>query len=179
MRRVPDEQGFSLVEMLVALSILLIGLAVTVEIAHRAHKLLAASGRELQAPPIGAIFALLRSDIEAAKGFESVLVGDGIWMDRRLVLVHEDGAVLYELESHELSRTVIGNGGRVLSTRVLARTDRGLERFRWRALGPELIEVAIDSQREPGVRPNPRGVPRARHDVLRCALRGEPRRWGW
>ena len=43
------ERGFSLVEMLVALTILLIGLAISVEVVRRAHDLLASAGRDLHA----------------------------------------------------------------------------------------------------------------------------------
>lgn len=171
------ERGFSLIEMLVAFTILLIGLAISVEVVRRAHDLLASAGRDLHAPPMGAILLRLRTDIQGAETVGLPLVELGEWTEEPLQLGSSDGVVAYFFDGESLTRTTFDGEGKSIGSLVLARSDRGLDSFQWRALGPELIEVAIDSRTEPGAR-GVHGL-RSRHDALRGALRGAPRRWGW
>lgn len=168
------EAGLSLVELLVALIILLIGLALASEIGFRARALLARSTRDGLRPPIGAALGRLRTDVKGATSFDLPLAAaPSGWTEERLVLYGDRGTVRYQMAAGALDRVVLRPGG--LEARLPLVRD-GVD-WRWRPLGSGLLEISIAYLAEPGA---PGDAGRAvRRDTLRLALRGAPGRWGW
>lgn len=169
------EAGLSLVELLVALIILLIGLALAAEIGVRARALLARSARDGLRPPISAVLARMRADVQGAASFDlPVAALPSGWSEGELVLRGERGAVLYGMESSLLERVAFDPAGQETSRLPLVRDGA---QWRWRPVDSGLLEISIAYLAEPGA---PGDAGRAvRRDTLRLALRGAPGRWGW
>ncbi|HXU31744.1 MAG TPA: prepilin-type N-terminal cleavage/methylation domain-containing protein [Thermoanaerobaculia bacterium] len=175
MRRGNSRRGFSLVELLVALAILLIGLALAAEIGMRARAILARSVRDALRPPIAAVLARLRTDVQGADRFTppGFAVPSG-WTEEPLVLQSARGTVIYRKESRSLDRVVLDDAGRETAILPLVRDGAA---WRWRPVDVGLVEISIAYLAEPGA---PGAVGKAvRRETLRLALRGAPGRWGW
>ncbi len=172
--------GFSIVELLVALVILLIGLAIAAEIGVRARALLARSVRDGLRPPIAAVLGLLRTDVQGAERFDAPTSPDPLlgWTEEDLVLRGAAGTVFYRIESgiksRLLERVVLNAAGEETGRLALVRDGAN---WRWRSIDPGLVEISIGYLAEPGA-PGAAGQV-VRRDTLRLALRGAPGRWGW
>lgn len=167
--------GFSLVELLVALVILLIGLALAAEIGVRARAILARSVRDALHPPIAAVLARLRTDVQGAERFDPPgFSSPSGWTEERLVLRGAPGTVVYRMESRVLERVVLDEKGEETARLPLVRDGAA---WRWRAIDSGLVEISIVYLAEPGA-PGAAGQA-IRRDTLRLATRGAPGRWGW
>ncbi len=167
--------GFSLVELLVALVILLIGLALAAEIGVRARALLARSVRDGLRPPIAATLDLLRTDVQGADGYLPPRLGDTSgWTEEPLSLRTAGGEVLYRMVFGTFERATFDATGVQTAHLSLVRDAAA---WRWRQVDSKLLEVSIAYLAEPGA---PGAAGRAvRRDTLRLALRGTPQGWGW
>ncbi len=167
--------GFSLVELLVALAILLIALSIAAEIGIRARALLARSVRDARRPPIAATLARIRDDIAQAERFDPA-AADPIWgwTFDPLVLRSSSGTVIYRVAGSTLERATVDSTGREAGRLDLVRDGAS---WRWRAFGDSLVEISVGYLAEPGA---PGAAGRVvRRESLRVALRGAPGRWGW
>ncbi len=125
MRRRRVEGGFTLVEVLVALLVLLVGLAIAAGLLGEAQQMLADVVREARDPAAALVASRLRADIESAS---SAAVRRDPERDRdRLDLVGPDRRVVLAAVDGELLRTVLGADGAPLGTAVLLQR---LEEFR-------------------------------------------------
>jgi prepilin-type N-terminal cleavage/methylation domain-containing protein len=171
--------GFSLVELLFALVILLIGLALAAEIGVRARALLARSMRDARRPPIAAVLARLRADVQGAERFDPPrFPAPSGWTEEPLVLRGIRGTVQYRmtsrLESRTVERVVLDDAGRETIRLPLVRDGVA---WLWRSVDSGLVEISIVYFAEPGA-PGAAGKA-VRRDTLRLGLRGAPGRWGW
>lgn len=177
------EAGFSLAELVVALAVMAVGLALAAGVVVESQRLAAQAGLELRQPAAEEALDLLRAELQGAAGVSG---GGGLgarafgWSRDRLALVRPDGLTLvYERDGDRLVRRV-GLAGR-------GRTAvPGLVSWRWTLEGPNLVrvEVVYEGRRGPaGLLVSPRGPIagtrewRVRH--LTAALRGGGARRGW
>jgi hypothetical protein len=164
-----------LVELLVALVILLIGLALAAEIGVRARAILARSVRDGLRPPISAVLARLRTDVQCAESFDAPrFAAPSGWTEEPLVLRGVRGTVAYRMESRLLERVVLDDAGSETARLPLVRDGAA---WLWRPIDSGLVEISIVYLAEPGA-PGAAGQA-IRRDTLRLALRGAPGRWGW
>jgi prepilin-type N-terminal cleavage/methylation domain-containing protein len=144
MRR-PDS-GFTLVELLVSLLLVLLALALAAQILVESSQMLADAAAEQLEAPLPLATARLRSDILGAASF-TVLDGG----DRLLLEGHPAGTVLYERAGDELRRIVLDAGGEPLGESVLL---RGVAAWRCQGSGSRLVAVTIRYRRR-AIRPSP------------------------
>lgn len=173
--------GFTLLEMVVALAVFVVGLALAAGVLIESHRMLAQVGVELRAPHVDGALDLLRAELQGAAGVSGGPVGGGPgWSRDRLVLVRPDGVpVVYERDGRRLVRRWNGAGaGRTVVPRLVS--------WRWRRVGPNLVaaEVVWESGERPaGVVASPRGRIEAgqgwRTRRITAALRGGGGRRGW
>ncbi len=125
MRRRRARGGFTLVEVLIALVVLMVGLAIATGLLGEAQQMLADVVREARDPAAALVATRLRGDIESAS---SATVRRDPELDReRLELAGPQGRVVLEANGGELLRTVLGADGTPLGTAVLLQR---LEEFR-------------------------------------------------
>lgn len=174
--------GFSLVELVVALAVLAVGLALAAGIVIESQRMAAQAGIELRQPAAEEALDLLRAELQGSAGIAGGASGPGAfgWTRDRLVMVRPDGlTVVYERDGDRLVRRVgLSGPGRTAVP--------GLVSWRWAREGPNLVrvEVVYQGHRGPGglfVSPRGRieGTPEWRERRLTAALRGGGTGRGW
>jgi hypothetical protein len=99
------EGGFTLVETLVSLVLLLLALGLAAQLLMETAQLFAGSTREAVATPVPQAIARIRSDVLASAGFAIIQNEDGTL--RQVVLTgHPAGTVVYELVGDAIVRTL-------------------------------------------------------------------------
>ena len=136
--------GFTLVELLVSLFLLLLALALAAQLLVESSQMLADAAAEQVESPLPLAVARLRADIVGAASFT-------LLDDRLLLEGHPAGTVLYEMTGDELRRIVVDAAGEPLGESVLL---RGVAGWRCSEAGPRLLAVAIRYRRR-AVRPSP------------------------
>lgn len=134
------EMGFTVVELLVAMTLALLGLALAAQLLLESQHTYALAGREARNPLVGYAVAQLRNDIRRS----AVASGDGA----SLVLSgHPAGAIRWEAQGERLVRSVVDAEGRIRRRTVL----RSLSRWSWnRQRGPDgndLVHVDLGYRR--------------------------------
>lgn len=114
--------GFTLAEFLVALALLMLGLALSSALLMESSRQLAEIAAEQQDAPVPLIVARIRADVSGASSF-AVAVGEE--STRLLLFGHPEGTVHYENVGQELRRAVLGASGKSLEKEVIL--WRGLE----------------------------------------------------
>jgi prepilin-type N-terminal cleavage/methylation domain-containing protein len=152
---VPEEreldQGFALLELLIALVLVSLALALTAQLLMESSQMLTAAAAEQTDAPMPLVLARLRGDVRASGGFEVLAAEDG--SARLFLLGHPAGTVLYERIGRDLRRTVLAEDGTV---RGLSTALRGVTGWSCGAVGPRLILVTVSERRSrlrPGVLP--------------------------
>lgn len=134
--------GYTLVEMLVALVVLTVGLALAAGLLREAAWTLAGAAREARAPLAPLAAATLRSDVQASAGVAPhplAVPGSTLWLSDPLVLFgHPAGSVVYAREGDRLVRRVLPPGGGAPSERDLL---RDVAVWGWRLPAAGLVEV--------------------------------------
>ena len=134
--------GSTLVEMLVALVVLTVALALAAGILREAAWTLAGAAREARAPLAPLAAATLRGDVRASAGVAPhplAVPGSPLWLSDPLVLVgHPAGRVVYALEGDRLVRRVLPPGGGETHRRELL---RNVTVWGWRLPAAGLVEV--------------------------------------
>ena len=137
-RRRSGEGGFTLVELVVATAVLLLGLLLACDLLDESARLLHHSVRRAHDPATLHAGELLRNDL---RGSSVVPASDG-WVVGELVTVAPPtGAVVWRQAGDELRRRAGGH------ERVLLRRVRS---FRWRDVGLGLVEVELELDRSGG-----------------------------
>lgn len=138
--------GFTLLETLVSLVLLMIALFLAADLLMEAGTLLADSAREVRDAPASLILARLRGDIMASGGF---LAPQGpAWSSGPLVLTgHPQGSVQYEWVGKDLHRSVLDAFGNPDDEAVVW---RGLTDWAWRPVPgwtAQLVEIDVSYRR--------------------------------
>lgn len=135
------QAGFTLVELLVSLLLLLLGLALAAQILMESAQLFAESASEQIDTPVPLAIARLRGDILASSSFQ-VTTGD-----HGLLLVlagHPAGTVLYERVGEELRRSILDDAGNPGDAVTVM---RGVSSWACLPLGPRLVSLGVRYQR--------------------------------
>jgi prepilin-type N-terminal cleavage/methylation domain-containing protein len=134
--------GFTLVEMLVALVVLAVALALAAGLLREAAWTLAGAAREARAPLAPLAAATLRRDVRASARVAPhplAVPGSSLWLSDPLVLLgHPAGRVVYVLEGDLLVRRVLPPGGGEPRERDLL---RDVTAWGWRLPAAGLVEV--------------------------------------
>ncbi|MES1242407.1 MAG: prepilin-type N-terminal cleavage/methylation domain-containing protein [Acidobacteriota bacterium] len=139
--REPD-QGFALLELLIALVLVSLALGLTAQLLMESSQMLSAAAAEQTDAPMPLVLARIRGDVRASGGFEVLTDEDG--SARLFLLGHPAGTVLYERDGRDLRRTVIDEHGAVRgSTSAL----RGLTAWSCGSVGPRLLLVTVGHRR--------------------------------
>lgn len=146
------EQGFSLVEVLVALLLFLLAAAFAVQLLTETAQQFADAAAEQVEAPLPLMRARIRGDVQAAVAAECQLRLDGSLEEVRLI-GHPAGIVLYRLEDRVLWREVEDDRGKLLGESVLLRE---VEHFGCGTIG-SLLHLQIRAERR-GVRRTPLAV---------------------
>jgi prepilin-type N-terminal cleavage/methylation domain-containing protein len=129
--------GFTLVEMLIALLVMLVGMLIVADLLDESARLLHHSVRRSRDGFATLAGELLRNDL---RGAVVAPANDGSWEHAPLRLVTGDGAVTWRRRGQDVERDA-GGAGRSLLRRVTA--------FRWRVLrGPDGAAVEVEIARE-------------------------------
>jgi prepilin-type N-terminal cleavage/methylation domain-containing protein len=134
--------GFTLVEMLVALVVLAVALALAAGLLREAAWTLAGAAREARAPLAPLAAATLRRDVRASARVAPhplAVPGSPLWLSDPLVLLgHPAGRVVYALEGDLLVRRVLPPGGGEPRRRELL---RDVTVWGWRLPAAGLVEI--------------------------------------
>jgi prepilin-type N-terminal cleavage/methylation domain-containing protein len=136
------QDGFTLVEFLIALALLSLVLTLASGLLMESSRLLAESAEEQRDAPVPLIVARIRGDVLGASSFA---VAEGDSSTRLLLFGHPEGTVQYENVGHELRRAVLGAANRLERETIV-----------WRGLG------SWSCSRIPSLDPSAPGI-----DVLR------------
>jgi hypothetical protein len=167
-------RGFTLLEVLISLVLLMLALALAAQILLETSQVLTEAAAEQLDAPIPLAVARLRGDVLGSAAFTVV---EGPRGEAGLLLEgHPAGTILYERAGDELRRTLLDPGGAPLGEGVLM---RGVTGWSCIEVGPRLVAIEIRYRRRT-VRPSPLSTlpafrgPRTkeRTESLLLALRG-------
>jgi prepilin-type N-terminal cleavage/methylation domain-containing protein len=174
-------EGFSLVEVLVALVLFLVAAAFVAQLLQETAQQLADAAAEQVEAPMPLVRARMRSDVQASQGAVCVVRIDGTPEEVRL-LRHPAGTVLYRVDEGLLWRQVEDDHGHVLGEGPVL---RGVESWSC-ADGGGLLWLQLDYRRRAVrrtplvVEPGARGpLTEIRHESLLAAPRGAGLEAGW
>ena len=135
-------RGFTLLELLVAASVMVVALALTLDLVSRAQQQIDHAGARALDLPVELVFDRLRRDVRTSRSVEAGLSMPGLWSRDPLVTSGRAGGdVAYALVGGELVRHPVGATDPADRVRVLADV-RGL---RWRRIeGTARASVEIE-----------------------------------
>jgi prepilin-type N-terminal cleavage/methylation domain-containing protein len=170
-------RGFTLVEVLIALVLLVFALALAAQLLAESAQMFATAAGEATEPPAALLLARLRGDVRAAAAF-TVLPDGGLRLDG-----HPAGTVVYRRIGSELRREVYAASGELAAD---APAWRDVLAFDSAALGDHLAAVTVRYRRRtlgrsplPGL-PADRGPAwEERTETLLVAARGAGLGNGW
>lgn len=172
------ERGFTVIEMLVALALVLLGLVLAVQMLLESRQLFLDAERRAQDPVVTVAVAQLRKDLEEASGAQP---SAPIWSSGVMALEGlPAGTVVYERRGSDLVRAVRAADGTEKSARTLLRP---VASWRWRSTQADLVDVEIEyviHDPVPRLRTSPEAPKvKTKSLALRVALRGvvRSRRW--
>jgi len=154
------ELGFSLVELLVAMLLLSLLLAIAAPLLVEAGRIFASAGRALTAADDAAPLRQLRADL---RGAVPAGAWSPDWTSEPLVLRAGERTIAWAAEASRLARAEVAEPGAEPAERV--QLD-GVVSFRWRVPFPGLVEVEL-------VRRRPERAPLARVLSAQWQPRGE------
>jgi len=165
--------GFSLVEMVVATAILLVGLMMASGLLLRSQISMNRTVAELRDPQPTYAATRLRLDLEGAAAAPGGLFG---WQSGRMALVTDGGErVAWEVVGSALHRQRLDGLGEVLADQAVLQDVVG---WRWRRAGPRLMDVEIRFHARDGSgailmdnRRSWRVIPIEKRRLLRVAIR--------
>jgi len=119
------QAGFTLVEMLISLALLMLVIALAAELMMESSQLLADSAAEQRDAPVPLIISRIRGDVLAASSF-------GGAQGRLLLFGHPQGTVQYEKVGDELRRAVVDDHDRLEGETIVWRQ---VEAWGWSGVG--------------------------------------------
>lgn len=135
----PTERGFTVVELLISVTLLLLAVLLATQILLESQRLMLRSQRALVAEDADFALQRLRSDLRSADFPSLPLVAlDGRWMATSLILRRGTGSVVWTLDGAALVRRELDASGEIEAERVMLQR---LDSWRWRALSTSLVEV--------------------------------------
>lgn len=137
-RAVRAARGFTLVEVLIALVLLMLALAIAAQLLEESAERLATVQGEATEPPADLLLARLRGDVRAAASL-AVLPDGALRLDG-----HPAGTVVYRRLGSELRREVYDAGGELAAETPAWRNVVGFESV---ALSDKLAAVALSYRR--------------------------------
>ena len=140
--RLRRQGGFSLIELLLSTTILMLVLLIALQMLAEAGRLLSSAQVELAGSPVKLVTQWLRRDVQGASelGRLVLLTTTGPLELRG----HQEGTLRYERVGADLDRVIVATGGKEIGRRTVL---RGVSGWQWRALSPGLVEVEIVYQR--------------------------------
>ncbi len=176
-RRRSGARGFTLVETLIALVLLLFALALAAQLLAESAERFATAQGEVTEPPVALLLARMRGDVRAAAAF-STLPDGGLRLDG-----HPAGTIVYRQVGSEVRRQVYAASGELAADAPAWRDVLG---FSSAALGDRLAAVTVRYRRRAlGRSPLP-GLPadrgsrwEERTETLLAAPRGAGLGNGW
>ena len=141
MRTMPrrDQAGFTLVEMLMSLVLLLLALAIAAELLGESQQMLVDAARESRDPSAPLVATQLRADILGASNAAALQNPDTSCALLQLV-GHDEGTIVYQLVKGQLVRTVVAADGTVVGSSALL---RGASDFECAATGTASAETVM------------------------------------
>jgi len=128
--------GFTLLELLVALTVLLLATVVIAELLDATSVLAAEAGRDLAAPDASWALARLRRDLRGAASAHAGAFATGA----PLVLEgHPAGRVVYQRVGRRLERSLTSDSGAEATATVL----EGVAAWSWNETAPGLVEIQL------------------------------------
>jgi len=169
------QRGFTLVELLVSTTILLLVMLIAIQALGEAGRLFSRAQTELADPSINLATQWLRRDVQGASGLgRLVLLATSGPLDLR---GHQEGILRYETVGTDLDRVIVTTDGKEIGRRTVL---RGVTGWKWRALNSGLVEVEIIYQRRVRTNSTRRGGSPVEVRVVSeqrwFALRGRQRR---
>lgn len=143
-------RGFTLIEVLVSLVLLMLAFALAAQLLMETSQMLADAAGEQIESSVPLAVARLRGDVLGSSSFTVLNDPDG-GPPRLLLEGHPAGAVLYEKDGGEIHRLLLDDAGKPGAESVLLRGVRGWQCV---AVAPRLLLVDIRYQRR-GQRPSP------------------------
>ena len=172
-RRDPGAAGYTLLELMVTMSLVGIVLLAAGQIIGGAGRLLLANDQQMADPQLSSLSTSLRRDIHRSSGVVHVVPS---WDEGPLDLASWDGGrIRYVLEGEALVRETVAAGSSSVGRRVVV---NGVSSWWWRMVTPQFIEVRVTVLPRPGLEASAAGV---RRDVVlrRFAVRGGPDGRSW
>lgn len=131
------DRGFALLELLIALVLVSLALALTAQLLMESSQMLTAAAAEQTDAPMPLVLARIRGDVRASGGFEIV--------EGRLYLFgHPAGTVVYDRAGRDLRRTVLDHHGTVLGSSPAL---RGVTQWSCGEVTPRLLLVTVGHRR--------------------------------
>jgi prepilin-type N-terminal cleavage/methylation domain-containing protein len=152
--------GFSLIELVVAMFLLLLVLALAGQLLVESGRIFSAAARELRSPEDDLALRWLRTDLKSGVPVE---IFNPEWSSEPLVLLEDGRALAWAAEGERLLRAEAPEAGAPPTERILL---EDVIAFRWRVPTLGLIEVEI-------VRRRPEHAPLARVMSAEWRRRGE------
>jgi prepilin-type N-terminal cleavage/methylation domain-containing protein len=143
-------RGFTLIEVLVSLVLLMLAFALAAQLLMETSQMLADAAGEQIESSVPLAVARLRGDVLGSASFTVLNDPDG-GPPRLLLEGHPAGAVLYEQDGSEIHRLLLDDAGKADEESVLL---RGVLGWQCVAVAPRLLLVDIRYQRR-GQRPSP------------------------
>ena len=103
----PGERGYTLLEVLISLTILIFALGLATQLLMETAQLFMGSTREARSTQVPQAVARMRADAIASSYFDISVLPDGS-MDRLVLMGHPAGVVVYQKVGEDLVRTVNG-----------------------------------------------------------------------
>jgi len=165
--------GYTLLELMVTMSLVGIVLLAAGQIIAGAGRLLLDADRHVADPQLGSLSTTLRRDIHRSS---AVVHPAPSWDEGPLDLASWDGGqIRYTLQGEALVREALVSGGGPASRRVIV---NGVSSWWWRMVTPQLVEVKVTVLPRPGLGSAAADV---RRDVVlrRYSVRGGPDGRSW
>ena len=177
------EGGFTVVELLISATLLLLALFLATQILLESQRLFLRTQRTLLAEETDFATQRLRSDLRTAD-FPSlpILALDGRWMTTDLTLRQGTESIEWAVEGTSLVRRVLASDGEVSAERTMLQT---IDSWRWRALSSSLVEVETGVARQSSPRGSALLLERERRSTsletttVRAYCRGRAGRQRW